>query len=175
MHILVVVRMSMGIRVLLLLLVAVRVRIIVSVVVSMAIALRAASMVVSMAVSILMLMLMPMPMTVAVVMSMTMVMVTECCHSNEVHQQPEGANHKELAESLRLPPLDYPLKCFKHDFDADEDQKDTIGKATERLDLAKTIWKPLARGPLASHCRKKTNGQRYAVEKHVYTVAEEAE
>lgn len=63
---------------------------------------------------------------------MTVVMVTGCKHSYEVDCQSTRADQKQLL-CIHLRRIDEPLNSLEHDKDGDQDEKDPIGKATERL------------------------------------------
>jgi len=87
--------------------------------------------------------------TVRVRMVMTMVMMAKRKHPDQINQQPERADHKQLHQSLRLPPFQYPLAGLKHNLNADKNQEQPVGEAAQCLDLAETVRKPLARRPFA--------------------------
>ena len=104
-------------------------------------------------------------------MVMAVMMVAKRRHADQVYQQPRRAHNKQLSKPLRLSALHNPLACLDHDFDADQDQKNTITKTTQSLDFAKPVWEPLTRRPLAGHGSKEPNRQSHAVKEHVNTVA----
>ena len=58
---------------------------------------------------------------------------------------------------------------------ADSQEKDTIGKAGQCVNLAIAIRKASIRAPLAHDCGCQTDGKTSAVKKHVYTVGEQAQ
>ena len=107
----------------------------------------------------------------AVVMSM--MMMAECEHADQVDEKTQGTDDEQFCQALGLPTLEDSLKGLKHDLDTNQDQEDTVGKATERLNLAKSIRKSLTWRPLARDGREKAHCQSYTVEEHVYTIAEQ--
>ena len=78
-------------------------------------------------------------MPVSVAMTMMMVMTAHSPHSKQVHRQSSRTDDEELRRIVHLRRLEDPLDGFKDDEDADEDQEDPVGEATERLDSAVAV------------------------------------
>ena len=116
-----------------------------------------------------------MTVSMAVTMVVAVMVMPESRHTDQVHQQSHGADHEQFPKSLRFPPLDDPLDRLEHDLHANKHQKHPVCEAAQCLDLSEAVGKSLAWGPFAGHGREKPHSQCYAVEEHVYAVAQQAE